>query len=89
MPTNMADNVFAYLGDDILKSTFQDFSQLINRHFPGQVNKDPRLKSRFDKFSHRSDRWPDAVVKAFRNHESPVYTQEQVVKINQSHIGFN
>ena len=80
----MADNVFAYLGDDILNSTLQDFSQLINTHFPGQVNNDPRLKSCLEKFSHRSNRWPDEVVKAFRNRESPVYTQEQVVKINQS-----
>ena len=78
----MADNVFAYLGDDILNSTLQDFSQLINTHFPGQVNNDPRLKSRLEKFSHRSDRWPDEVVKAFWNRESPVYTQEQAVKIN-------
>ena len=82
----MADNVFAYLGDDILNSTLQDFSQLINTHFPSQVSNDPRLKSRLEKFSHRADRWPDAVIKAFRNHESPVYTQEQIVKINQSHI---
>ena len=43
----MADNVFAYLGDDILNSTLQDFSRLINTHFPGQVQNDPVLKSRY------------------------------------------
>ena len=83
---HLADNVFAYLGDDILNSTLQDFSRLINTHFPGQVQNDPVLKSRLEKFSHCSDRWPDEVVKVFRNYESPVYMQEQVVKINQSYI---
>ena len=82
----MADNVFAYLGDNMLNSTLQDFSYLINTHFPGQVQNDPVLKSRLKKFSHRADRWPDEVVKRFRNCESPCYTQEQVVKINQSFI---
>ena len=78
----MADNVFAYLGDYILNSTLQDFSCLINTHIPGQVNNDLVLKSWLEKFSHRSVRWPDEVVKAFRNRESPVYMQEQVIKIN-------
>ena len=82
----MADNIFAYLGDDMMNSTLQDFSQLINTLFPSQVSNNPWLKSRLEKFSHWADRWPDAVVKAFRNRESPVYTQEQIVKINQSHI---
>ena len=77
----MADNVFTYLGDDILNSTL-----LINTHFPSKVSNEPRLKSRLEKFSHRADRWPYAVVKAFPNRESPVYTQEQIVKINQSDI---
>ena len=81
----MAD-VFSYLGEDILNSTLQDFSRLIHNHFPSQVSNDPQLKSRLEKFSHRADRWTDAVVQAFRNRESPVYTQEQNVKINQSHI---
>ena len=81
----MAD-VFSYLGEDILNSTLQDFSRLIHNHFPSQVSNEPQLKSRLEKFSHRADWWPDAVVKAFRNRESPVYTQEQIVKINQSHI---
>ena len=84
----MADNIFAYLGDDMMNSTLQDFSQLINTLFPSQVSNNPWLKSRLEKFSHRADRWPDAVVKAFRNRESPVYTQEQIVKINQSHINY-
>ena len=82
----MADNVFAYLGDDILNSTLQDFSRLINTHFPGQVQNDPVLKSSLEKFSHRADRWPEEVVRSFRNREAPCYTQEQVVKINQSFI---
>ena len=82
----MADNVFAYLGDDILNSTLQDFSRLKNTHFPGQVQNDPVLKSRLEKFSHRADRWPEEVVRSYRNREAPCYTQEQVVKINQSFI---
>ena len=82
----MADNVFAYLGDDILNSTLQDFRLLINTHFPGQVQNDPVLKSRLKKFSHHADHWPEKVVKSFRNREAPFYTQEQVVKINQSFI---
>ena len=77
----MADNVFAYLGDDILNSTLQDFSQLINTHFLSQVNNDPRLKSRLEKFSHRSDRWPDEVVKAFRNRENPVYNRNKWLRL--------
>ena len=81
----MAD-VFSYVGEDILNSTLQDFSRLIHSHFPAQVSNDPQLQSRLEKFSHRADRWPDAVVKAFMNRESPVYTQEQIVKINKSHI---
>ena len=83
---HLADNVFAYLGDDILNSTLQDFSRLINTHFPGQVQNDPVLKSWLKKFSHRSDRWPEEVVKSLQNCESPCYTKEQVVKINQSFI---
>ena len=82
----MADNVFAYLGDDILNSTLQDFSRLINTHFPGQVQNDPVLKSSLEKFSYRADHWPEEVVRSFRNREAPCYTQEQVVKINQSFI---
>ena len=78
----MADNVFAYLGDDILNSTLQDFSRLINTHFPGQVQNYPVLKYRLEKFSHRADNWPEEVVRSFRNRETPCYTQEQVVKIN-------
>ena len=82
----MADNVFEYLGDIILNSTLQDFSRLINTHFPGQVQNDPVLKSRLKKFSHCSDIWPEEVVKSFRNRESPCFTQKQVVKINLSFI---
>ena len=82
----MADKVFAYLRDDILNSTLQDFSRLINTHFPGQVQNDPVLKSRLEKFSHPAVRWPEEVVRSFRNREAPWYTQEQVVNINQSVI---
>ena len=82
----MADNSFTYLGDDILNSTLQDFSRLINIHFPGQVQNDPVLKSWLEKFNHRADRWPEEVVKSFRKLAAPCYTQEQVVKINQSFI---
>ena len=74
----MADNVFAYLGDDILNSALQDFSRLINTHFPGQVQNDPVLKSRLKKFSHRADHWPEEVVTSSRNREAPCYALEQV-----------
>ena len=82
----MASNTFAYLGQDMMSSALTDFSQMFRTYLPNIVSANPELQKKLQRYESKSNVWQLEVVNTFRNRQSPVFTQESIIRMNQKYI---
>jgi hypothetical protein len=75
---------FNFLGDILLKEQLFDFASLINDYFPQTVSQNAKLKSKLEALSNRQNSWPSEVIQVYRGRMPPLYTSEDIVRLNVS-----
>ena len=78
----MESNTFNFLGDILLREQLFDFAQIIRENFPGTVSQNTKLSEKLEALQNRANTWPTEILRVYRERQVPLYTKEDIVRLN-------
>ena len=74
---------FAYLGNQMLTNTLDDFADMFSKYLSDKVDLFPELRDRLAAYKGKSNIWQKEILKTFENRTAPCYTQSNIIHLNQ------